>query len=61
MTIPRRIKIALSDSEFDVSQYLVPMDQTTNINVNVTINDISISLSEEFWESLRRILFSKHI
>ena len=52
VTIPRRIKIALSDSEFDVSQYLVPTDQTTNININVTINNINFYLSEEYRESL---------
>ena len=52
VTIPRRIKIALSDSEFDVSRYLVPTDQTTNININVTINNINFSLSEEYRESL---------
>ena len=52
ISIPRRIKIAFGNSEFDVSRYLVPGNPGTRININVTMNSIEFALSKEYREAL---------
>ena len=52
ISIPRRMKIAFGNSEFDVSRYLVPANPGTRININVTMNSIEFALTKEYREAL---------